>query len=926
MAKTETSSGHYPSLYLSISAILLPVAGAFLVDREFFSSLFDDRTTNLLMDVVCSLLSLAAAGFLTARLSGSRAGYRFWTAMSLLVMGVLFGYQAIILGSTGASTLLSAGLLFGSLLAVMVWTPEWRMSARLASRLPFGLLLAATTLGVLLQVMAMRQIVLSAEYRRIINFLSGLLYVAASLKLARLYLKEGKPSFLWFAVVEAMFGAGAVSLYWGVYIDNVWVWNVFRMTACALLLCYLLTCTSGEFRKLEDISRRLSRSEARFRAITENTEDIVFVIGRNGRFIYVSPAAARIAGVTDAELVGRKPGSRTYPDDVHLVYDAISKAEARPGKSVHIGLLRVYHADGSILYLEGMVTCLYDNPDVEGIVLNYRNITDRVKSEQELKESRRRQATLISNLSGMVYRFLNDGLNTLEYVSEGSLALTGYPARAYTVDRTVTAADIIHRDDFMEMRRVIREACEAREPYSIQYRLLHADGSIKWVWEKGVGIEDENGEIAYVEGLIIDITDRVVAEQELRRTKFSIDNATDAIYWIARDGSLIDVNEIACRELGYTRDQLLRMNLHDISADLDPDRWDEVWENVKRVGSVIVEGVHVTSTGRQFPVEVSSNYMMFDDREYHCAFVRDISERKEAAAKIQRMNQELEQRVEARTRDLALAQEKLVTSEKMAALGNLVAGVAHEINTPLGIGLTATSHLGERLEHYFELYNEGRLTKSQFEEFLELIKESTSMILTNLKRAADLIQGFKQVSVDQSSERRRKFDLGGYLDEILISLKPKLKRLKHEVELECPEAVEIDSYPGALAQIVSNLVMNSVTHGFEDMEGGRIRIHVRAGAESVILRYMDDGKGMDRAQLEKIYDPFYTTKRGQGGSGLGMNVVYNLATRVLGGSIDCDSSPGGGVRFELEFPRVVYSDVDRMVSIAREQECGPHGS
>jgi len=312
--------------------------------------------------------------------------------------------------------------------------------------------------------------------------------------------------------------------------------------------------------------------------------------------------------------------------------------------------------------------------------------------------------------------------------------------------------------------------------------------------------------------------------------------------------------------------------------------------------------------------------MVFDDREYICAFARDITERMEAEVAIQKLNQELEGRVEERTRELREAQDKLVTSEKMAALGNLVAGVAHEINTPLGIGLTASSHLGERVDHYRDRYRDGQLKKSEFEEFLDVVHESTGMIQTNLSRAADLIHSFKQVSVDQSSERRRRFDLRVYLQEILMSLRPKLKWMRHEVELDCAEGIEMDSYPGALAQIMSNLVLNSLTHGFESDEGGRIGIRVAETGDGVRIVYRDNGRGMNEAQLEKIYDPFFTTKRGRGGSGLGMNVVFNLVTQVLGGGIECTSALGDGVRFELSIPRQIYSDVDRLIDASRQQD------
>jgi PAS domain S-box-containing protein len=902
------------ALYIAVLAILVPVAGAFSVDRVFFMHLFDNHITHVLMETVSCILSLATAGFLFARMREPKLGSRFWMATSMLAMGILFGYHGITLGAEWTGLLHNVGVFLGASLMMCNWLPRVRITTFWIKFLSIMVILVATAAGVILQVHSGLQALLNHPWLAYVNIVSGVFFMLAALRLFMLYKREGHPTNFWFVIINLLFGVGALSFYWSSNPEDWWFWHVCRSTSYALLFSYLLVCMSWEFRQLESISNKLNSSEMRFRAITENTSDIIFVLNRKGRFSYVSPAAARVAGVKEEDLLGREPGSKTHPNDKHKTEKGLAEARKNPGKTIAIGTIRVIHANGSMLYLEGMYTCLYDNPSVAGIVLNYRDISDRVKSERELVESRRRQATLVANLPGMAYRYLNDGNHTLDYVSQGCQQLTGYSAKALCMDRSADASMLIHPDDIDEMRETIRQAVSKSEPFNVQYRIITADNEEKWVWERGMGVENEVGQVEYVEGLVMDISQNVKAEQQLRRTKYSMENASDAIYWIGRDGSLLDVNETACRTLGYTREQLLNMNIHQISSDLDPLRWDDVWDDVMNAGWVIIEGTHITSTGREFPVEISSNYMEFDGKQYHCAFVRDISERKDAEASIHRMNLQLEQRVLERTSELEDAQAKLVTSEKMAALGNLVAGVAHEINTPLGIGLTATSHLSERLDHYLKLYKEGRLTKSEFEVFLDLINESTSMILANLKRAAELIHGFKQVSVDQSSERRRKFDLGEYINEILISLRPKLKWTKHGVELDCPEGIEVDSYPGAIAQLLTNLVMNSITHGFEEQEGGRIWIKVDHDDSQIHMIIADDGKGMTRDQLDKIYDPFFTTKRGRGGSGLGMNVVYNLVTQVLGGSIECQSELGKGAVFDVTFPKVIFSEVDKLVT------------
>jgi signal transduction histidine kinase/streptogramin lyase len=263
-----------------------------------------------------------------------------------------------------------------------------------------------------------------------------------------------------------------------------------------------------------------------------------------------------------------------------------------------------------------------------------------------------------------------------------------------------------------------------------------------------------------------------------------------------------------------------------------------------------------------------------------------------------RANEELEQALMR----LKLAQSQLVQSEKMASLGSLVAGVAHEINTPVGVGVTAASTLQEWARRLQAQHNEGKLTRSDLERFIALAGDSTQILMTNLQRAAELIRSFKQVAVDQSSGERRRFRLKAYLDEILLSLMPRMTRTGHTVTVDCPADLELDSYPGALAQIVTNLITNSLVHAFPDGRRGHIGISAREEPGGIVLRYGDNGVGIPPENLRKIYDPFFTTRRGTGGSGLGMHIVYNLVTQRLGGTITATSNVGEGTIFEVRFP------------------------
>ena len=269
----------------------------------------------------------------------------------------------------------------------------------------------------------------------------------------------------------------------------------------------------------------------------------------------------------------------------------------------------------------------------------------------------------------------------------------------------------------------------------------------------------------------------------------------------------------------------------------------------------------------------------------------------------------LEQKVAERTQqlsqtleDLKTTQKQLVESEKMAALGGLVAGVAHEINTPVGTSITVASTLADETRSFITAIEQGQLKRSVLNNYLEIAKESTELILSNLNRAGELVQSFKQVAVDQTSLEQRTFVVKQYLDEIVSSLTPKLKQASHTLTVTGDETVTIDSYPGALAQILTNLVMNSLNHAYQPHESGQLRIEVKQQGNRVVIQYSDDGCGIPPENLNKIFEPFFTTARQQGGSGLGLHIVYNLVTQKLQGTIDVNSAVEKGTLFIVTLP------------------------
>jgi signal transduction histidine kinase len=257
---------------------------------------------------------------------------------------------------------------------------------------------------------------------------------------------------------------------------------------------------------------------------------------------------------------------------------------------------------------------------------------------------------------------------------------------------------------------------------------------------------------------------------------------------------------------------------------------------------------------------------------------------------------------EAALEELRATQKILIQTEKMASLSRLTAGVAHEINTPIGTALTATTTLQRRTQEFVQSVTGGTITKSAALKYAEFADESSTLVVSNIRRAAALIQSFKQVAVDQTSGERRRFDLSEYIHEIIHSLTPRLKQTPHRIEVNCPSGIMVTSYPGALAQVLTNLVVNSLVHAFPDERTGVITVDARLLDDRMLkLTYTDDGVGIPDHDQVRVFDPFFTTKRSEGGTGLGLHIVYNIVTQTLMGSIRLEPGPGG-TRFSVVFP------------------------
>ncbi|TAA45046.1 MULTISPECIES: ATP-binding protein [Corallincola] len=307
---------------------------------------------------------------------------------------------------------------------------------------------------------------------------------------------------------------------------------------------------------------------------------------------------------------------------------------------------------------------------------------------------------------------------------------------------------------------------------------------------------------------------------------------------------------------------------------------------------------------------------------------QEVVDRKQRQRELDNLNRTLEEKVVQRTlaleqknaelegtlQALERSQQQLVQREKMAGLGELVAGVAHEINTPVGISITATSHVMDNTRQLRKMFAENTLTRTQFSDYMDLVYESGEIALRNLERAAELVHSFKLVAVDQSSEESRRFNLLAYMEEVIASLRPRLKNTQHKIVLEGDSDIEFYGQPGMFAQLLTNLIMNSLLHGFEAQTEGRIEIALQRlpdrpdvnDENSTVhwakICFSDSGKGVDDTVMARLFDPFFTTKRHSGGSGLGTHIIFNLVTHGLKGTISASNGKLNGLSYEIEFP------------------------
>ncbi|MEA2819897.1 MAG: hypothetical protein QOJ86_1901, partial [Bradyrhizobium sp.] len=470
------------------------------------------------------------------------------------------------------------------------------------------------------------------------------------------------------------------------------------------------------------------------------------------------------------------------------------------------------------------------------------------------------------------------------------------------IARTVYVDPALRTEYQARMQRdgVIRE---------FEYQVRQRDGGILWLSDSATAVRDETGQVVRYEGTVRDITDQKRAEDAIAEGRRLLQEVIDTVPAVinVKDKELryILMNRYMAGIFGIEPSDAIGRTTSDLMSRYGAEKTDENDKRVLAAGRELgfYEEEYIDSSGvmRQWLVNKLPLFDAKGDLENIVTVALDIGERKRGELEMRKAKDA----AEAALRNLRETQNSLIEAEKLAALGRLVAGVAHEVNNPVGISLTVASSLERKTALFASEVARGNLKRSSLNDFIEASRDASSQLVANLNRAAELIQSFKQVAADRNYSDQRAFDLADLTEQVVMSLRPGLRKHNLTLNVECQPNLLMNSYPGPYGQVLTNLFLNSVAHAFPNGRSGTVDIKVReSGKDNVEILFSDNGIGMSLDVRRRAFDPFFTTRRDQGGTGLGLHIVYSIVTNRLGGRLDLDSQPGGGTQIQIILPRV----------------------
>lgn len=646
---------------------------------------------------------------------------------------------------------------------------------------------------------------------------------------------------------------------------------------------------------ISDLKQReseLAESALQLRTILESCSTGVCVFrydSTNHEYLYASNRLLEMFGARNLEELNSFGFLNTFANEK----DAIDiRNRHKVGKYKRDAVYERIRLDRSHFWAMGTATGI----EFEGqpaTIAWVTDVTGRVEAEHKIAQHANQLRSFLESSEAGISVFRRGSLERV-YANQGFLRLFGLASHDELNGMDLRKTYVNPEDaDF-----AIDHLMTGAGPSKFVMERQRVDGSKWWARIETKPIEFDGGMATIV--WHYDITEQKRGQEELeagaRRIGEILDNSEAGI----------SIFEVETFERRYVNSVFLKMFGAETIKEINAVDFRDTFENRAVAESVIEKLRKGHLMGRRSEMRrridgstwwavIDAKRIEFDGEPVVITWHYDISEQKQ-------VENELRETVDV----LRQTQEELVESEKMASLGGLIAGVAHEINTPVGICLTAASSLEHQVSVLQKDFDRGALTHGRFKSTLETLSSAADLVSRNARRAGALISSFKQVAVDQTSDERRKFMLFDYIEDVLISLGPELSRRKIDYRLKGGDReIELNGYPGTIGQIMTNLSMNAALHAYDAESGGTIEILCEMQApEDIVITVRDFGKGMDDETRRKMFDPFFTTKRGEGGTGLGMHIVYNLVTQRLGGRISCRSAPGEGTTVELRFPIV----------------------
>jgi PAS domain S-box-containing protein len=485
--------------------------------------------------------------------------------------------------------------------------------------------------------------------------------------------------------------------------------------------------------------------------------------------------------------------------------------------------------------------------------------------------------------------------------------MMGYDTPQQLIEGVTDVANVIYLDPSVRkeyQERMARDGMVREFEYQVRQR----DGSVLWLSDSATTVRDEAGNVVRYEGVVRDITNQKRAEDEVAEGRRRLQEVIDTV------PAVINVKDMQMRYVLMNRYMASIFNIEpedaignttsDIMSRYGAQKTDDhdrrVLEAGKELGFYEEEYIDSSGTMRQWLVNKLPLRGSSGEIKQIVTVALDIGERKRNEQEMRKAKDA----AEAALQHLRETQNSLIEAEKLAALGRLVAGVAHEVNNPVGIGLTVASSLERKATIFADEVARGDLRRSSLNEFVESARSAASQLVGNLNRAAELIQSFKQVAADRSYSDQRTFNLADLTDQVVMSLRPGIRKQNLTLQVECEPGLIMNSYPGPYGQVLTNLFLNSVAHAFPGGAAGEVKIEVRAsGPGHVEVIYSDNGCGMTPDIRRRAFDPFFTTRRDEGGTGLGLHIVYSIVTNRLGGQIHLESELAKGTRVQMILPR-----------------------